>query len=191
MAARTVQKLSPKTVQKRVDVWKREFPEIYAEIEMLARETGILTKTGKISQAKRNKKKFEKFSEQFQTEFGSFSQFKKKEKEKYAQARADETTTASSWKEHVRERKNLNDMIHELFDFFDNSDDAYAIYKEVQGMSIGEQKDFIKDQLQMIKSNKKKEQEKFKKQFKNKKDVEELFDKKKPKTTKKTKKKKE
>lgn len=147
--------LKPEQIEKRIEVFKREMPEVYDNIKMLMEAQGILTKKGTID--KRKKKALEKFQKQFQQQYGgSLTAFKKKQTKKFKEDIVSGLTEARTLKEYLKEKSELNKMVDELFKI--DSEQAHQIVVSMNNKTYSEQKEIVKEALDKLKSeNDKKE----------------------------------
>lgn len=122
-----------KELNRQLATWKREFPSIYEDIERLAKEQGILTKSGKITQNKAKSKKVKLFKEQYKQQYGSYTSWKQKTKTRLkAQIEYEKTLPKKerkSWKQIEQERTEYNELLDEFFKIF-SGDDKDKTYEE-------------------------------------------------------------
>lgn len=107
-----------KAVNKQLEVWRREMPSVYKDIELMAKEAGVLTSHG-LSTSKRKAAAVEKFKEQFKTRYGAFGKFEKTQKEKYKNMpKVNNDGKRVNWKYWHEKYKEYNELLDEFFNMF-------------------------------------------------------------------------
>lgn len=136
-----VKTLSVVQLERQLKTWKTKDPEEYEKILLRGQAMGVLTKTGKISRAKPRSKNqaklqaesFEKFEEQYRSEFGSYTRAQKRWKqrmERYNEYAIDPFKSVAKYKEF---RKVVNEIYQDIYDLF-LSDEYNAIFENVDSM---------------------------------------------------------
>ena len=119
-------KVPTKSLEKQLATWKREVPEVYDEIMEIAQIHGVLTKTGKITTAKKAQKRLAQFKSEYENKFGSYSKAKKHYRKAYKKLWS-EDRPKGGFKQFMREEILYSELIQELFNSF-NSESAYEEY---------------------------------------------------------------
>lgn len=119
-----------KQFYRQLKTWKREDRDIYEKIIDKANMMNVITKRGKISEAKNNKQKVNNFLSWYEDKVGSYSSYIKKAKERMYKeySREEIKEKRLTVKEYARKSKELNDLILELFEKFPSS----SAYEELQ-----------------------------------------------------------
>lgn len=104
--------LSYKQFARQFNTWRKRMPSVASKILELAELFGIRTKRNRVSKAKKNKKYFDKFVQQYQKEFGSYTSFKKRYSQKRQKLRRPKGMSSNEYAELA---SNLNTNLEGLF----------------------------------------------------------------------------
>lgn len=121
-------------ISKKIETWKKYSNKNtytrkkYNDIMLKAESKGILTSSGKISTSKKKYKDVEEFIKEFNSEFGSYSKFKAKQKKRFAGFKEvnEDVFDDLTFDEYEDFTDQLNDLYRQLFDEYD-SDDAREV----------------------------------------------------------------
>lgn len=137
--------LTYKELEKQITTWKTKaesnkyIKNIYQQIEMVAREKGILTPKGHISTARKNQESVKEFAKLFKEEYGSYSAYKKKWQKKFKEQQIDEMDEfyfqptrldVEGWEQYAEEQQDYNDLITEFFQKFSGGKESNKTDKE-------------------------------------------------------------
>lgn len=108
-----------KQFEKQLSTWRKNDREKYNQIIMLADANGIMTKRGKISKAKKNKSKYDRFISHYKNEYGSYTSYKNKLKERRKKI-------INELKEHDIEKEKAVKFVGKNLKEFENNMDKYS-----------------------------------------------------------------
>lgn len=147
-----MRKLSQKQVERQLETWKKKDRKMYDEIMQLAEEQGIALKSGKLSKSKRKQKAVEKFIEQYQNRYGSYTAHYKKMRETVKKFREKEAergrkSSKKTIKEEYEDIFRYGELVAEVFNTIQPSEDAYEIYMVANTMDINDAIKFLEEVL--------------------------------------------
>lgn len=124
--------VATKSLEKQLATWKREVPEVYAEIMEIAQIHGVVTKTGKITTAKKAQKRLAQFKSEYESKFGSYSKAKKHYQKAYKKLWR-EDRPKGGFKQFMREEISYSKLVQDLFDSF-SSESAHEEYVYLESL---------------------------------------------------------
>ena len=143
-------KISDTTLKKQLKTWEKKSPEKFAEIKEYAEKHGLLTKTGKISTAKKNKKRLEKFKEGYKEKYGSYSSYEKERRERfnrYKEKHKDDSIKNS--KEFEKLEKKVSSLYDEYRQHY-NKDDPKSVdeFSLLYQLDLDEKIEYMSEMLE-------------------------------------------
>lgn len=128
-----------KQFEKQLSTWRKNDKEKYNDIIMLADSHGILTKSDKISKAKKNKDKFDRFISHYKKDFGSYTsyikdlRFRRKRVIKRMTDEEIDSETISDFvgktlKDFEKNMNKYNDILNDLYETIMPSKDAHSYH---------------------------------------------------------------
>lgn len=134
-----VKGLTPTQLSKQLNTWsKSSYTDIYQDIMSLAEQSGILTKTGRVSksQSKTAIKRREEFTRKYKEQFGSKTAYENKLRQQWKeQIKEGYTGTFKDFQKLSKLNRDYSKLVADLFNNFP-SDDAYETYLYVETLDI-------------------------------------------------------
>ena len=138
--------MTVKQLNKQLKTWKKNRKDIYEELMNNAEQYGIVLKNGDISSSKKNSNKVNEFISKYYSNYGSYTSYSNKEKERLKKQFSLEEIKKqggySKLSQNIRKRNSLIDTIFELAPSSEQARNELD-YVNATDMNIEEQVDYF------------------------------------------------